>query len=76
MHTSPNEEEDISRLQAAFHASRVYEFIRGRTIQSKDKAPNYVGMGSDPVKLKRAFEKWTAGRDMDRSTREVWNQGS
>ena len=48
-HTSPKKEEDIARLQASYQASQIHVYKAGRTLDAKDKMPDALKIGSDPI---------------------------
>jgi hypothetical protein len=71
-HTSPEKEEDITRLQASYQASQIHVYRAGRTLDAKDKVSDAVRIGSDLSKLPRTVEKWIAGRISEWSNTEDW----
>lgn len=71
-HTSPEKEEDIAHLQASYQASQIHVYKAGRTLDAKDKMPDALKIGSDPIKLSRTFENWIAGRVSEWSNTEDW----
>lgn len=64
-HTSPNHTEDVKRLQNAYKESALHVYHAGRLHESKDKVPDYVGMGSQMQKLIQVMKRWSSNRLSD-----------
>jgi hypothetical protein len=60
-HTSPDAEEDIRNLQAAYKKDSIHTFKPGRKLAAKDKIANYMALGTD-MKLKGVIRRWVKNR--------------
>ncbi|KAH9915000.1 uncharacterized protein B0H18DRAFT_886378 [Fomitopsis serialis] len=69
-HTSPDAEEDIAKLHQALRDSKVHQYIAGRRVTKKNKYPDVMREGSNPVKMKKALDSFYEKRECDRVTTE------
>src|SRR3984957_7234871 len=73
-HTSPEAEEDIKNLQAAYCRDKIHVLQPGRKLNARDRVKDYVALSSEGTKLKKMIERWVDRRDVDISTRQVWDR--
>ncbi|PCH40521.1 hypothetical protein WOLCODRAFT_16574 [Wolfiporia cocos MD-104 SS10] len=71
-HTSPDKEEDVARLQSAFHCSWVWRYRPMRHLNDADKPSNIPKRGSNPGRLGKARDNWTSSRMGEHSVEQVW----
>lgn len=72
-HTSPDKEQDIVKLQTAYHLAKAHEYQPGRTIAEKDKFSDYTAQGTDLTKLSKVISHWLERRISERSTNQEFN---
>lgn len=72
-HTSPDAEEDIKNLQAAYCRDKIHVFKPGRKLDEKDKAKDNIALGSEGPRLKKAIERWLSKRSVEVSTQQEWD---
>ena len=69
-HTSPDAEEDIHNLQAAYHKDSIHTFKAGRKLAAKDKVKDYMAVGAEGTKLKKVIHRWVSNRLSEVETTE------
>ena len=69
-HSSPDAEEDIRNLQAAYQKDAIHSFKPGRKLAAKDKVKDYMAIGGEGTKLKKVINRWVANRLSEVSTTE------
>ena len=68
-HTSPDIEEDIRNLQAAYEKDQIHVLKPGRKLAAKDKVADYMALGAD-TKLKGVIRRWAENRVDEVATTE------
>ena len=71
-HTSPDAEEDIQNLQAAYSKDAIHVYKSGRKLAARDKVKDILGLGSEGTRLQKAIERWASGRNSKVTTTEDW----
>jgi hypothetical protein len=71
-HTSPGKEEDVARLQASYCDSRIHQTIRGRKLDAKNKAKDYLAHGTQEQTIIRVISRWSENRIRERSSGDYW----
>ena len=69
-HTSPDAEEDIQNLQAAYRRDSIHLFKEGRRLAAKDKVKDYMAVGAEGTKLKKVIQRWVSNRLSEVATTE------
>jgi hypothetical protein len=69
-HTSPDIEEDIQNLQAAYRRDSIHKYTLGRILNVKDKFKNYIAVGTEGVKLMGMISRWAANHFSEVATTE------
>jgi hypothetical protein len=69
-HSSPDAEEDIRNLQAAYQKDSIHIFKEGRKLASKDKIKDYMALGVEGTKLKKVIQRWLSNRLSEVATTE------
>jgi hypothetical protein len=69
-HTSPDAEEDIQNLQAAYQKDSIHLFKPGRKLAAKDKVKDYMTLGGEGTKLKKVIHRWVSNRLSEVATTE------
>jgi hypothetical protein len=69
-HTSPDAEEDIRNLQAAYQKDSIHAFKAGRKLATKDKVKDYMALGVEGTKLKNVITRWVSNRLSEVATTE------
>jgi hypothetical protein len=69
-HTSPDVEEDIQNLQAAYHKDSIHSFKAGRKLSAKDKVKDYMTVEAEGTKLKKVIHRWVSNRFSEVDTTE------
>jgi hypothetical protein len=69
-HTSPDAEEDIQNLQAAYQRDSIHSLKIGRKLAAKDKAKDYMALGGEGTKLKKVIQRWVNNRVSEVATTE------
>ena len=69
-HTSPDAEEDIGNLQAAYQKDSIHTFKAGRKLAAKDKVKDYMAIGGEGTKLKKVIQRWVSNRLSEVATTE------
>jgi hypothetical protein len=75
-HTSPGKEEDVSRLQASYHESRIHQKIQGRKLDSKNKVKDYLARGTQEQVIVNVISRWSENRVRERSSEDNWEAES
>ena len=73
-HTAPDKEEDVARLQASYNLSQIHTKKVGRRLDKRDKAANFIALGSEGTRLKKTMERWLRNRISEWSSEEDWNE--
>ena len=61
-HSSPDTEEDIKNLQAAYQKDAIHFFKPGQKLATKDKVKDYLAIGGEGTKLKKVITCWVANQ--------------
>ena len=69
-HTSPDVEEDIRNLQAAYKKDSIHLFNAGRKLAARDKVKDYMALGGEGTKLKKVIQRWVSNRLSEVATTE------
>lgn len=69
-HSSPDAEEDIRNLQAAYHKDSIHSFTAGRKLAAKDKVKDYMALSVEGTKLKNVISRWVSNRLSEVATTE------
>ncbi|KAH9842001.1 uncharacterized protein C8Q71DRAFT_700921 [Rhodofomes roseus] len=67
-HTSPDAEEDISKLVQAFHDSKVHKYTAGR--KAKNKCVDVMVKGSESARITKSMDSYYEKRKREQSTDE------
>jgi len=51
VHTSPDTEDNIQNLQAAYKKDKIHVFKPGRKLVEKDKFKDFMGLAAEGTKL-------------------------
>jgi hypothetical protein len=71
-HTSPDAEEDIRNLQAAYNKDAIHTYKSGRKLAAKDKVKDILRIGSEGTRLNKAIDRWVSGWNSKVTTTEDW----
>ena|ERR1700722_19482725 len=69
-HTTPDIEEDVRNLQAAYRRDKIHQYTPSRTLSTKDKVENCSAIGAGGPKLMGTISRWAANRFMEVATTE------
>jgi hypothetical protein len=69
-HTSPDVEEDIRNLQAAYKKDAIHLYQAGRKLADKDKVKDYMTQVVEGSKLKNTISRWISNRLSNIATTE------
>ena len=69
-HSTPDAEEDIWNLQAAYHKDSIHLFKAGRKLAAKDRVKDYMALGTEGTKLIKVIQRWGSNRLSEIETTE------
>ena len=73
-HTSPDAEDDIKNLQAAYNNDSIHSFKAGRMLAAKDKVKDYMAVGGEGTKVKKVIQRWLSNRLSEIATTEDFEE--
>jgi hypothetical protein len=61
-HTSPDAEDDIRNLEAAYKKDELHTFKPGRKLVEKDRVKDFMSLGVEGTRLKNTISRWVENR--------------